>query len=188
MNRYFILITLVLFLTGCGNEKATRTEMVATYYTAFDTSNFDEIKSVIDESFIMVDGEYETTYSQDSFYEQFKWDSVFQPTYKIIEMAEQDNQVIATVASSSLRYAFLENDPLICRFKVSFNSDKISKIEATSYVDTDWKIWQTKVDSLVSWVSTNHPELDGFIHDLSMQGAMDYLEAIDLYESRKAAL
>ena len=42
-------------------------------------------------------------YSQESFYEQFKWDSIFQPTYEIVELEDQNDQIIATVASSSKR-------------------------------------------------------------------------------------
>lgn len=55
-------------------------------------------------------------------------------------------------------------------------------------VDADWNIWQMERDSLVKWVSINHPELDGFIHDLTMNGAINYLKAIELYENSKDTL
>ncbi|MBV6646566.1 MAG: hypothetical protein KI790_14010 [Cyclobacteriaceae bacterium] len=127
-------------------------------------------------------------YTKESFYEQFKWDSVFQPTYEIIELEEQESQIIATVASSSKRYKFLKNDPLTCKFRVSFGSNEITKLESMDCPSADWNVWQTERDALVDWTRKNNPELDGFIHDLTMNGAINYLKAIELYENRKDAL
>ena len=50
--------------------------------------------------------------------------------------------------------------------------------------DANWEIWQRERDSLVNWIKENHPELDGFVHDLSMEGAQNYLKAISLYKKR----
>jgi len=41
------------------------------------------------------------------------------------------------------------------------------------------------VKLLVVWVEENHPELDGFIHDMTMKGAQDYVNSIELYEARR---
>jgi len=51
------------------------------------------------------------------------------------------------------------------------SSDKITKIEALECSDANWNVWQAERDSLVNWVKINHPELDGFINDLTMNGA-----------------
>lgn len=77
---------------------------------------------------------------------------------------------------------------MTCQYKISFNSGKISKIEELECKDADWNIWQKKRDSLVSWTKKNHPELDGFINDMTMNGAINYLKAIELYETDKNAL
>ena len=182
-NQSFLLL-LILLLNGCVNKKMSCFETVTEYYEAFDDSNFDLVRTLIDDSLTIVDGPYTTTYSHESFHEQFKWDSIFQTSYEVVEIMSKSDDVIATVASRSLRFDFLKNNPLFCKYKVSFQSGKISKIEAISYVNADWKIWTKRVDSLVKWVNTNHPDLDGFIHDLSMEGAINYLKAIKLYESR----
>ncbi len=188
MKKYFILFSLLSFLAGCSDKKLSPSETVTRYYDAFNRSDYNLIKTLISDSITVVEGDYITSYSHDSFHEQFKWDSVFQPAYKLVEIGEQDDQIIATVASNSLRYEFLKNNPLTCRYKISFNSSKITKLEVMECVDADWNIWQMERDSLVKWVSINHPELDGFIHDLTMNGAINYLKAIELYENSKDTL
>ena len=188
MKNYFILFSLITFLAGCSNEKLSSAELVTKYYDAFNASDFTQLAPLITDSITIVEGDYVIPFSHDSFHEHFKWDSIFQPTYKIVELEGQNNQIIATVTSSSKRYKFLKNDPLTCRFKISFDSDKITKLEALECLDTDWNVWQKERDSLVNWIEINHPKLDGFIHDLTMNGAKNYLRAIELYKNRKNAL
>ncbi|WP_057940589.1 hypothetical protein [Algoriphagus resistens] len=188
MKKYFILFFLTTLLPGCDDKKLTPNELVIEYYDAFNSSDFTRITTVIADSITIVEGEYIMSYSQKSFHEQFKWDSIFQPSYKIVELENQNSQIIATVASNSKRYEFLKNNPLTCRYKISFNSDKITKLEVLECLDADWNVWQKERDSLINWVNANHPELDGFIHDLTMNGAINYLEVIQLYEERQDAL
>lgn len=188
MKKYLFLSLLLAFLSGCTDKKLSHAEVVTNYYEAFNASDYQQVKQCITDSITIVEGEYVMPYSRDSFHEQFKWDSIFQPTYEIIELQEQDNQIIATVASSSKRYAFLKNDPLTCQFQISFHSDKITRLVALDCPGADWSVWQTERDSLVSWIGANHPELDGFIHDLSMKGARNYLKAIELYQNRRGRL
>ncbi|MEM9339580.1 MAG: nuclear transport factor 2 family protein [Bacteroidota bacterium] len=181
-TNLFTVLFLSFWLFGCNTEKPTPLQVVKDYYSAFDTSDFSSIATLVDDTLTIIDGPYSTTYTHASFHEQFRWDSIFQPTYEVLEIASVADQVIATVASSSLRYEFLKNNPLITVYKISFYHKKISKIEAVDYVDADWTTWQKEVDSLVQWISIHHPELDGFIHDLSMNGATNYLKAIELYK------
>jgi hypothetical protein len=68
---------------------------------------------------------------------------------------------------------------------ISFNSGKISKIEELECKDVDWGLWRKKVDSLIGWIKNNNPELNGFIHDMTMKGATNYVKAIELYEADK---
>lgn len=102
-----------------------------------------------------------------------------------MHMEETPEGVLATVASHSLRYAFLRNDPLVCTFKFRFETGKISQIDVLECPDADWDQWQQRRDSLVKWVHDRHPELDGFIHDLTLEGALRYQKAIQLYTSGK---
>tara|TARA_R110000737_G_scaffold297064_2_gene303703 strand:- start:28 stop:246 length:219 start_codon:yes stop_codon:yes gene_type:complete len=47
-------------------------------------------------------------FNDDSFYEHYKWDSIFKTTYNILELEEKNNQFFATVASKSIRNEFLK--------------------------------------------------------------------------------
>lgn len=120
-----------------------------------------------------------------SFYEQFKWDSIFRPSYTLIELEEHQNQIVVTVAQRNVRNTFLKNNPLVTRYKISFTSGKISKLEELDYVGASMGLWIKKRDSLVDWIAKNHPTLDGFIYDMTMHGALNYVKAIELYENEK---
>lgn len=179
-----IVIFALLCMVGCAEKESTTAEKITAYYEGFQKSDYEQIKQMIADSLTMVEGDYTTAFTPESYYEQFKWDSVFKPVYKMVTLEKQGEQVMAKVAVNSLRYEFLKNDPLICSHKFYFTSGKISKIENLDCIDADWAVWEKERDSLVSWVKLHHPELDGFIHDLSMKGAVNYLKAIELYQKR----
>ncbi len=183
MKNTFLVLFLLCFLTGCNDRKLTHQETVSKYYSAFDSSHYHEISALIHDTIILTSGDYVTPYTHKSFYEFFKWDSIFQTSYKIVQLKAENDQIIAAVASNSVRFKFLKNDPLTCNYKISFTSGKISKIESLDCPGTDWDVWQKERDSLVYWIKNNHPHLDGFINDLTMDGALNYLKAIELYET-----
>ncbi|MCH4824646.1 TRAPPC13 family protein [Gramella lutea] len=155
------------------------------YYQGFKKSDYNTIKNVIADSLIITEGNYKMKFSSESYYKHFKWDSVFKPVYKIVDLKEQGNHVGATVSVRSSRFKFLENNPLTCKRKFYFKRGKISKIENLDCLDANWENWQKQRDSLVQWIEINKPELHGFIHDLSEQGAIDYLNAIQSYKKRE---
>ena len=100
-SLFFLIITLLI---GCDNKRSTSSELVTEYYDAFNASDFNRLTAVIADSITIVEGEYVMPYSVESFHEQFKWDSIFQPTYEIVGLEDQNDQIIATIASSSKRY------------------------------------------------------------------------------------
>lgn len=175
-------------LNGCALDQISKKEIVSEYYNARSEYNFKEIKELINDSLTVIDGDYKMEYSKESYYEVFKWDSIFQTTYDQIELQELDQQIIASVSLSSIRNRFLDNNEMTCKFKISFHSEKISKIESLDCKNADWEKWQKGVQSLVEWIEINHPELNGFIHDMTMNGAINYLKAIELYERKEKEL
>lgn len=184
MKKIAIIFILILF-TDCTEKKSTISEQVTAYYDGFKIADFSQIKRTLADSLITIHGDYTTAFSHKSYYEKFKWDSVFKPVYKLVSIENQEKQAIATITVSSLKHKFLKNNSMTCRYKFYFKSEKISKIEELDCPNANWEIWGQKAESLVNWVQLNHPELDGFIYDLSMKGAIDYVHAINLYEQRQ---
>lgn len=187
MKKVFFSLFLLCFLIGCKQHKLIAKETVKTYYESFEAGDYTSIKSVISDSITLIAGDYVMPYDQGCFYEHFKWDSVFKTTYQLLVLEEKNNHVFATVASKSIKNKFLKNNPLTCTFKISFKSGKISTIEDFEYRGTNWRQWASQRDTLVRWISKTHPTLDGFVNDMSMKGAMDYVKAIKLYQNHQKA-
>lgn len=183
-NTFFILFVIGL-LFSCDNEALSRKETVNTFYKAFDSGDFDKIKAVIHDSITIVSGDFVMPFNKTSFKEFYKWDSIFKPSYEILELAEENDHLIATISQKNIRNAFLKNNPLKLNVKISFTSGKITKLEELDYIDVNWKEWNQEKDSLVNWIKLNHPKLDGFVNDMTMTGAKNYLKAIELYEGRE---
>ncbi|MFC4096489.1 hypothetical protein [Euzebyella saccharophila] len=136
------------------------------------------------DTLIIVSGDFVTPYSHESFNEFFKWDSIFRSTYKIQGLKQENEKVLVTIRSESLKYKFLENNPLTTNFAISFTNGKISKIEDLGSDTANWALWQSKRDTLVNYIKKYRPELDGFINDMSMKGAQNYLKAIAHYQNQ----
>jgi len=183
--KHIIVLLIIIVFTSCAEKQHTASEQIKTYYNGYKNSDYKLIKKVLADSLTTVFGDYTTTYSHQSYYEQFKWDSIFKPDYELVNLNYEDGQLVATVSMRSLKLEFLKNNPMTCQYQFQFTSGKISRIEELNCNDANWKVWKQEVDTLVDWVKINHPELDGFIHDLSMQGAINYLKAIELYKNRE---
>ena len=188
MKNTFLALFILCFLTGCKEHNLSHKEIVSKYYNSFDSGNYNEIKAVLNDSVTQIAGDFVTPYNHDSFYEFFKWDSIFEPSYKIVELVEKNNDILVTVAQENVRNEFLKNNPLLYKVKVSFISSKISKLEELESIDTNWEIWIQERDSLVNWIKNNHPDLDGFVKDMTMKGSKNYLKAIELFTSNKDSL
>ncbi|WP_035336518.1 hypothetical protein [Dokdonia sp. PRO95] len=186
MKYTLFLLTLLCILTGCTQKEATSQETVAAYYKAVAEGNYKEISSLISDSITITAGDYVMPFDKESYYEHFKWDSIFKPSYEVVSIENDSAQVIATVAVSSLRFEFLKNNPLTCSHNIYLHDGKITKLEEITCIDVNWDVWQQERDSLVAWTARNHPELDNFINDLSMKGAIKYKKAMELYVGRGA--
>jgi len=190
-NRFFIigiffclLVCAALCLGACKSQKKTPTQLVIDYYEGYESGDFNHIKNTINDSISITSGDYVSTYSPTRFYDFFRWDSVLQTNKKIKTIADTDSGVLVTISYSSERYTFLNNNHLTCNYIFNFENDKISTITELDCPNADWSTWEKQVDSLVNWTKKNHPELDGFINDLTMKGALNYVKAIELYENR----
>ncbi|WP_036151433.1 hypothetical protein [Maribacter forsetii] len=185
MKNTFLVLFVIGLLFGCGNKELSRKETVTTYYKAFDSGDFEKLKTVIHDSITLIPGDFVMPFDKNSFNEFYKWDSIFNPSYEILETEEKNNDVIATITQNNTRNAFLKNNPLKLKVKVSFTSGRISKIEELEYFDVNWDTWSQRRDSLINWIQLNHNELDGFVNDMTLEGAQNYLKSMKLYEAQE---
>lgn len=183
--KYILLLSVVMLGMGCAENPRTQSEQITAYYEGFRNSDFELVKSTLSDSLISISGDYVMPYSRDSFYEKFKWDSVFRPEYELVAIDEKGAFPIATVTMKSPKLEFLRNNPMTCRYAVYFKNDKIYRIQDLDCPTANWDVWAKQRDSLVAWTKMNHPELDGFIYDLTMQGAINYMKAIAAYDMSK---
>ncbi len=170
---------------GCAEKTSTPTEQITAYYGGFQNSDYSQVKSTLSDSLISIAGDYRMAYSRETFYEKFKWDSVFRPEYTLVSIDNKGQHPIATVTMRSPKLEFLHNNPMTCRYTFHFKKGKIAEIKNLDCPRANWELWGKKVDALVGWIAMNHPELDGFINDLTMQGAVNYMKAITLYRNGK---
>jgi len=183
--KKLLFFAFLSLMASCAGENVDKAEQIKKYYAGLKNSDYNQLLAVIADSLTITEGDYVMEFDRESYYEQFKWDSVFQPDYKVISVENLNGEFTAKVAVESLRFEFLKNNPLTCEHRFQFDAGKIKKIENLDCEDANWHIWTQERDSLVNWIKKNHPELDGFINNLSMRGAQNYLSAITLYQNAR---
>ena len=131
--------------------------------------------------------DYEIKYSREDYIGNWlKWDSVFDPTYKVLDMELENGIVKAKISKTDKRIFFLMEEPFITNETLKFKNGKIITVE-TEYVNFDEATWERNRSGLLNWIEENHPELNlnRFIYDQTEYGGMKFLEAIELYKNKK---
>ena len=190
MNRFtVVLLFLTIGIVSCKNSESEidKLEIAKKYYDVLDKSNISGIETLLTDSLLTKETEYdyEQIFSKKEYVEWLKWDSVFKPTYKILEIGQEHGTVKATISKMDNRIAFLHKEPIVINQVILFDKDKITSIETTKYVIFNDSVFAKNRADLLNWIDKNHPELNGFIHDQTKTGGMTYLKAIDLYENRE---
>lgn len=182
--KYFLFSIFMGLLVACSNDKFTPQKTVNAYYEARNNLDYKALQPLVADSITIIAGDYVMPYNHKGFYEVFKWDSIFKPSYKLVSLKETEDQLIASVKISSIKHEFLKNDGMICDYLISFNSGKISEIKELDCNNVNWDDWAKEVNNLVNWVEIYYPELNGFINNMSMEGAENYVKAIELYKKK----
>ena len=168
-------------------KEIDKLEIAKTYYEVLDKSNVSGIETLLTDSLLTKETEYnyKQTFSRKEYVEWLKWDSVFEPTYKILEIEEKNGTVKAKISKIDKRISFLHNEPIVTEQVIHFENDKITSIETTKYVIFNDSVFVKNRDTFVNWIDKNHPELNGFLYDQTKTGGIKYLKAIELYENKK---
>ncbi len=187
MNKA-ILISLLLAIgfISCKNSKKeiNRVDIVKQYFNSLNSSDLSRISNQFSDSLKTIEGKHKNIYFNNDYLEILKWDSVFQPRYKILEIKEYKNgNVEAKISKMDRRITFLHEKSFLTNQIFSFQKDKITSIE-TDYLNFDYTTWGENKNALLDWIEKNHPELNGFVNDMTKNGGVKFLKAIELYNSK----
>jgi len=190
MNKFKVLLLIItVTIVSCKNpeKEIDKLEIAKKYYNVLDKSNVSGIETLLTDSLLTKETEYgyEQTFSKEEYVEWLKWDSVFEPQYKILQIKQENGIVKSKISKTDKRISFLHKEPIITEQVIHFDKDKITAIETTKYVVFKDSVFVKNREDLLNWIDKNHPELNGFIYDQTKSGGMKYLNAIELYESKK---
>lgn len=118
-----------------SKEKIDKLEIAKQYYKVLDNSDTSQIVSLINDSIVIRETEhdYKETFSKNSYIDWLQWDSLFDPTYEILQI-EQENEIVkATISKIDQRILFLHKEPIVSEEVIRFDKDKIISVEK-SYV------------------------------------------------------
>lgn len=189
MNKIILLLVVTFTLLGCKNSEreVDKLDLAKKYYKFLDNSNTSGMLTLLGDSIVIRENEdnYEERFSQKGYINWLEWDAVFEPTYKIIEI-KQDNEIVkAKISKIDKRLFFLHEEPMVWNEIIQFENGKITRIERLKYEVFDISRFVKNREELVRWVDDNHPELNGFLEAQTKSVAMKYLKAIALFQNQK---
>lgn len=174
---------------SCKNSETNidKLEIAKQFYQALDNSDDLGIITLVNDSILIreTEADYQEGFSRQGFREWLKWESVFEPTYKILEIEEENGGVKAKISKIDKRLSFLHEEPMVWREILQFDNKEINRIERVKYEVFNVPKFLENRDGLVNWIKENEPELDGFLNDQTESGGKNYLKAIERYTNRK---
>ena len=186
LTRYLIPLLTLSLLTSCKQpqNELSIMELAQTYYTALDESDSTMMGSILGDSLVTIETEYDyqQTFTHDQYLEWVRWDSLFDPSYEVLHMEQVDDVVKARVSKLDRRIAFLHSDPIITEQTIRFNKGRVMEVATTKYVNFNDSLFVANRQVLLDWIDSHHPYLNGFIFDQTKDGGLRYLEALRLYE------
>ncbi len=177
---------LITFISCNAIQNSLKHEQIVTdYFKGLNTGDFSLISKCVSDSIQTTEKEYLLTRNQKELYQQFQWDSVFNPKYDLTDLESDSNSIMATVSKICKRIDFLQDTAMVFKVTIDIKDSQITKIQITDYVYLNFATWQSRRDTLVAWIDKNHPEIYGFLDDMTLKGAQNYLKAIELYRNEK---
>ena len=181
LSTLFVLILLV----SCRSEEneSLKKEIFEAYLHGMNNRDFKQVKQSLADSILITEMGYEVVNNIDAFRRHFLLDSIFQPDYTLVEFSENDSATLATVAKFDKRIQFLHDSALVYQVSLAFKEEQIVRMSTIKYVNINGRKWMSRRDSLAGWIDHNHPELSGFLHDMTPKGAQNFLQAMSLFKS-----
>jgi len=184
MKNLKLLPFLLLLLTLACSPKPDLTKITKEFYQAMEAHDHSKITSFYSDSVRVMGKGYRSVYTKAAYKDWVEWDGFFEPTYEILSLTESDNYVEAQIRKSDPRILFLNGEPFITTERLNFVDGKLQSLEILEEQYNEARWIETR-ELLVNWITENHPELEGFIFDQTLEGAENYGHAIKLYEVRR---
>ena len=181
--KIFLITCMFMIGISCNqkNIELSHKDIVVEYIKGLNESDFSSFSDFLNDSIVSMEGDITISKTKTDLYTIFQWDSVFSPEYRLIDTIENPNNIEVIISKECHRIRFLHDSSTIYRSIFEFEDNKISKITTVENIIFDTSKWQVRRDSLVNWIDSNYPELQGFIYNQTIQGANDYIKAIHYY-------
>lgn len=184
----FALCILMAMSCQQKNKGIDKVKIVNDYIDALNVSDYEKVTGLFRDSIRLKEMDYVSAFSKEAYHSLFQWDSTFGPKYQILDIRSDGDGVRMKVSKQCERILFLNEEPIITQEVVKFDGDAIQSIDIVEYVVFNDSLWSAKREDLVSWIEDHHPDLNGFIHDQTKQGAMNYRKAMALYRNREDSI
>lgn len=141
---------------------------------ALNASDYDKLVGLFVDSIRFNEMDYIRTFSREEYRSLFQWDSVFAPTYRILNVKKAGGELHLKVSKECERINFLHEKPFVTNEIMQIKDGGIYQIDVIEYVNFNDSLWVDKREKLVSWIEKNHPGLNGFIYDQTKEGAVKF--------------
>jgi len=185
INKIAILLIIIGYASCKPSSKEfSELEVAKEYYSLLDHSDAEGMTKLIGDSIVIreTEDEYQEVFSREGYSTWVKWDEVFEPSYKVLEIKHVDKVVKAKVSKIDKRLTFLHEEPMVWEEVVAFKDGMIVKVERINYEVFNVPRFLANRQKLVSWIEESHPELTGFLYDQTAKGGLNYLKAMRLYD------
>lgn len=188
----------MLFITICvscktseneKNKTFNKLEIATQYYKALDQSDSNKMTSLVGDSIVIRENKdnYEERFSRQGYNTWLAWESVFDPTYKTLQIKEEKDIVTVKVSKTDKRIFFLTQEHVVWRETLQFDQNRIVKVNRIEYEVFNIEKFVKKRDSLVQWIDKHHKELNDFLYPQTKSTGIKYLKAIELYDKEKGS-
>ncbi|MCB4806740.1 hypothetical protein LG651_00645 [Tamlana sp. 62-3] len=190
MHRILILLLSLFLITFTSCKKAINSTDNITktkeFIQGLNLSNRTQLSHLLSDSLTTVipAHNYKVVYSKPDYLNNWlKWDSVFNPSYKILKIEEESDFIKVKVSKTDERINFFMEEPFITNEVFHFKNNKIVSIE-TTYLNFNNDVWETNKSNFLNWIETHHPNLKNFMYNQTEAGAIKLKRAIKLYKQQ----
>jgi len=181
-----VLFSMVFFviLISCKSRQDDA-RIIEKFYEGFNLGNYTLLSEIISDTVEMTEMEYVLAANKQEVYRFFQWDSVFEPTYKILDIVQNHSGCMVKVSKTCKRIEFLHDSVIIYMVNFEIDNNAVSRVSIVDYIQMNFEKWMSQRDALIEWIRLNHSELAGFENNITSKGARDFLSAIDLYRRNR---